>query len=262
MKKKCYTKNMKEYRQWHDEGTNEFHSETTIYFSQCNVNKKLSFYELLKLTSDCAVEDFAQRGMDREVLLQNNCAILVSRVSFRAHRMPLENERITIHTWEEKSEVFQFRRAYEITSEDGTKLVSGMSTWLLVEPKERKLIPIKEFTLRKPTDRTEEHDCLEPGRISIPKEAQLVAERKVLFTDIDCNGHVNNARYGAFVMDSLPAEWQLLDFTDYRLNYAREALLGDTLSVYAYHDEEAHKISVVGKRGKETSFDCELFYRA
>ncbi len=257
----CYTYIMRNFRQWHDEGTNEFHSETTVYFSQCNVTKRLSFYELLRLTSDCAVDDFAQRGMDREMLLKNNCAILVSRVAFRIHDMPHENEHITINTWEEKSERFQFRRAYEINDTDTNKnLVSGMSTWMLVEPKERKLIAIEEFKLRQPTEREEQHDCLMPGRIRLPEQATVVGERKILYNDIDCNGHVNNARYGAFVTDCLLPEWQKLNFTDYRLNYAREALPGDTLTMWAYNDEAAKKITIAGKRDKETSFESELYY--
>ena len=99
-----------ESRQYYKEDLS-FNWETMVFFSQCNINKNLSLNELLKLTSDIAVEDFARRGMSRETLAKNGIAILVSRDSFRIHKFPKENQRIVVRTWEEKSEALQFVRA-------------------------------------------------------------------------------------------------------------------------------------------------------
>ena len=112
-----------ESRQYYKEDLS-FNWETMVFFSQCNINKNLSLNELLKLTSDIAVEDFARRGMSRETLAKNGIAILVSRDSFRIHKFPKENQHIVVRTWEEKSEALQFVRAVEIETLDGEKLVS------------------------------------------------------------------------------------------------------------------------------------------
>ena len=64
-----------------DSGNNVFLAGSHVFFSQCSKNKKLSLTELLRLTSDIAVEDFAQRGLTREFLAERNIAILVSRKS-------------------------------------------------------------------------------------------------------------------------------------------------------------------------------------
>src|SRR5574344_447490 len=115
------------FKQYHD-GTEtqlKFHSENQIYFCQCDAQHNLSFFELLRMLSDAAVEDYNQRGMSWKILQDNGYAILVSRQSFRIHKMPFANQKITIHTWEEKNQVLQFVRAYEIIdSETNEKLVS------------------------------------------------------------------------------------------------------------------------------------------
>lgn len=252
---------MREFKQWHEDKTFKFNSQTIIYFSQCTKDGILSLQELLKLTSDIAVEDFNQRNMSRETMLKSHFMILVSRNSFRIHKSPKENQLVTVSTWEEKSEIFQFIRAYEITDTlTGEKLISGLSTWLLVDSQTRKLLPIKNFNLREPVETKTEHDCIKPSKITFNEEnLRLLGERKINFSDIDANGHTNNSRYGAFIMDALPLEYAQKTFKDIRLNYSKEAMLGETLKIYADFDDCLKKITVIGKTS-ENSFEAELYY--
>lgn|GEM_PF-396749 len=247
-------------RLFHDEGSNVFHNETMVYFSQCGNNKQLSLSELLRLTSDTAVEDYRERGMSRDVLLQNNYAILVSRVAFRFHSLPRENQRVAVSTWEEKPEPVQLVRAYEIAAEDGAKLVSGLSTWLVVNPATRRIVPTKEFTMRPEPVASGKHDCLKPGKIIAGDDLELWDERTVKLSDIDGNNHTNNSRYGAFVEDALPADCRALPFTDFRLNYSKEATLGQKLLVYGKNDTLSRKLTVVGRAENRISFEAELYY--
>lgn len=249
-----------EYKAFHDESLH-FHLETMVYFSQCTEQKRMSFGELLKLTSDVAVEDFNERGMSRDALLENGFAILVSRCSFRIHCMPKENQRITVHTWEEKSETLQFVRAYEITGEDGAKLVSGLSSWILVEPNARRILPIKKFTMRAPVETRTAIDCMQYGKIAEPDGMELWSERTITYSDIDGNGHTNNSRYGAFAVDAMCAHNPSLvscAVSDFRINFAKEAVLGDTVRIYGKISDSEKKITVIGKTDAGTSFETEF----
>ena len=250
---------MAEYKQFHDKD-GKFNYQTMVYFCEANDSKTLSLYDLLKMTSDGAVEDYNQRGLSRDVLLENNYAILVSRLAFRSHRMPKENEAVVLKTWEEKPEALQLVRAYEIESMQGEKLVSGISSWVLVNPKIRRIVPTKNFSMRNAPDLQSEHDCLKYGKIPHPEKMSLFDERIIKYSDIDGNGHTNNARYGAFVADALPEELRHVKFTDFRLNYAKEAMLGQKLEVYGAVDKESKKLTLVGKAESEISFEAELYW--
>ncbi len=249
---------MTDFKAWHEDDGITFHCQSNVYFSQCAKNGLLSLNELLRLTSDVAVEEYRQRGISREVLLNNNFAILVSRVSFRLHRLPKENEHITLSTWEETPEALQLIRAYEIISESGEPLVSGLSSWLLVDPNARRIIPTKKFNLRPVVNISREHNCLKPGKIVVPDDMQKLSERVITYSDVDAYGHTNNSRYGAFIMDALPLEYSSKTFKDFRINYSKEALLGDTMEIYAKFEE--NKICVIGKTVNGNSFESELFF--
>ena len=152
-------------RLYHEDDRTTFHRESLLFFSQCGATGRVALGELLRLTADAAVEDYRERGMSYEFLAGHDIAILVSRLAFRFHAMPHADQRVNVTTWEEKSEPLQLKRAYEIEDEDGRKLVSGLSSWLLVNPSTRRIIPSKDFTLRPPTDVEKDHDCLKPGKI-------------------------------------------------------------------------------------------------
>jgi len=250
---------MTTFKQWHDDDMT-FNDEMKLHFCQCDVHSNLYFSELLRLTTDTAVEDYHQRGLSFRFLSEHNIAILLSRIAFRFHRMPKANDVITISTWEEKPEPLQLMRAYEITASDGTSLVSGYASWLLADHVTRRIIRPKDFTLRKEPDRTERHDCLEPGKIVIPENLSKLGERPICYSDIDANGHMNNSRYGAFAVDCLPEVYQERVFTDFRMNYSKEAMKNEMLHLYGAFDDGAKKITVVGKQNDNTCFECELYY--
>lgn len=257
-----------------------------VAFSQCTTKGELSLYELYKLMTDVAVEDFNVKNMSREMLKEHNFAILVSRTSFNIHRVPRENEIIRMTTIEEKPEPFQFIRTFEITNvtQDGAagdSLITGITSWILIDTRARRILPIKKFSFTEPqflhlAERptvTYEHDCLPPKAHLIPcrdnNEGQGVqnvpqnafkSSHKVVYSDIDVNGHTNNAKYVSIFMDELPAELQQKDFCAIKVNFAKEVMLGQTIDITGF--TENNTIYIVGKVGNTTSFEATLDFKA
>lgn len=259
---------MQTYKEWHDyvkdeNGNNNpvFNKEAKIYFSQCSADNKMNLYELLKLTSDAATEDFNQRGLPWKVLMENHFIILVSRSSFHFHRRPRGDEHIVLQTWEETPQPLQFVRGYKISNDEGKVLVTGVSTWILVNPETRRIQRIADFKLRTPPVYSVPYEGIPAGKIMLPENMQNLEKRTINFCDIDSNGHTNNSRYGAFILDCLPEEYQNKSFSDFRINYSKEAVKGDTLQMLGAFDTAAKKITVAGKNGSTVCFESELIYR-
>lgn len=250
---------MNEFKQFHD-SDKKFNFQTMVFFCEANQNHQLSLYDLLKMSSNAAVEDYNQQGMSRDFLVEHKVAILVSRVSYRFHRMPKENEKIVLKTWEEKPEALQLVRVYSFESMSGEKLITGLGSWIVVNLENRRIIPSKNFTLRTAPELQTELDCLKYGKIAIPEDMTLFDEHVVKYSDLDGNGHTNNARYGAFVADAIPAEFRNVQFTDFRLNYAKEAMLGEKIQIFGKVDNENKKITFVGKTEQGVSFEAELYF--
>ena len=245
------------FEQWHEGNT--FFREMKPYFGQCDRYQRLNLVELLLATSDSAVEDYHQRGMTYSVLRDNNVAILVSRVSLRIHSFPKANQPFRVKTWEEAPTGLQLTRRYEIFDMDNNSLVSGNSTWVVVNIQNRRIMRPSDFTMREAPTFTTDFCGLPCGKIAAKDNMTVVDERTIHFSDIDANGHMNNARYGAYIMDCLPPELQQRDIKDFRINYAHEAKEGDKLQLLAdFSNPDIIQVSGVTPEG--TCFERELYY--
>ena len=238
-----------------------FHKEFKLTFGQCNRNGKLSLSQLLLLTSDTAVEDYHQRGLTWAMLIAQHMSILTSRVSFHIYKMPISNQYITVTTWEEKADSIQLNRKYNIfDTETNELLISGVSSWIVVNSLTRRIIPAKHFTLRPNPTKQTEFEGIPLGKIVVPENCVSLESRKIRFSDIDANSHTNNSRYGDFIMDALPETLQNEDYSDIRINYSHEAIFGEIIDICAsFKDKET---VVVGKQGNATCFECILHTRS
>ena len=250
---------MVSFKQYHDEKL-YFHKEMKLSFSQCDKFHRLKLSELLAITSDAAVEDFNERGLSWNFLAEHDTAILLSRLAFRIHKMPKTNDIITVHTWEEAPQGLQLFRKYEITGKDDEKLVSGVSSWLIVNPATRRIIKPALFTLREAPTFSTPLDSLECGKIQQDENAAFLEERKVRPSELDGNGHVNNSKYGDYITDCLTEEQQSMQLKDFRLNYAKEATCGQTLKLFKSEDKAQNTITITGKQEQNVCFESVLYF--
>lgn len=261
-------KELEVFKEWFDyikdENGNDlpvFNRQAKVYFCQCSENGFMNLYELLKFCSDTATEDYTQRGLSWKVLDEHDYAILTSRQSFNITRLPEVDERILMTSWEETPEPLQLVRRYKITDESGKELVSGHSTWILVNPRTHRILRTADFSLRSPAPVYKvPFKGIPNGKISIPEELTALNQRPICYSDTDNNGHTNNARYGAFTYDCLPEKYQKKTFTNFRINYAKEAKKGQMLQMFANFDDAGKKITIVGKNGDTVCFESELYY--
>ncbi len=254
-----YTRDMKEYKQFHTEN-NIFNTQTKVYFGHSDVHAVMHIHQLLLLTSQIAVEDYDVRGIGFEVLQQNDIGLLLSRLSCKIDRLPKDNEEITVRTWEEPPKGLQLSRRFEITSTvTGEHLLGMDSLWLIVQPESRRILKPSQFTLRPTPTYSEPFDGTAPSKFSIPEDTQLLAERTIYLSDLDANGHTNNSRYAAFALDHVPPEYQNKAFTGFRINYSKEAKLGDTIKIFGAFDDQQQKFWISARHESgETCFDAEF----
>ena len=64
----------------------------------------------------------------------------------------------------------------------------------------------------------------------------------MVFTDLDANHHIYCANYGRIFMDWLPEKYQKLPYTHFTLNYVKEAMLGETLTISGLEEQDQYTI--------------------
>lgn len=236
---------------------NSYFRQEELTFADCDRNKNVRIAALLSKAANYAGYDYDARGLTHEKLLSMREVFLLSRIAIRIHRCPQAREVLDVTTWEDGARGAHMQRVYEMADQAGQLCVCIKSDWILVDPVTRKILRPNSFTAKPLTVCPKEIDCPEPRKIILPKEdAEELGVRRVVWSDLDGNGHLYSANYGDIVWDYLPAELQCLPPREFYINYSKEATLGQELSLLGCREKNAYRMEGIGPEGACFSALC------
>ncbi len=180
---------------------------------------------------------------------EDKLGFLLSRVMVRVHKPLRAYEEIEVRTWCPPSRGLTFLRCFSVLR-GGEVVAEAMSHWALMDLSTRKLVRVSDFPGAFPEGEMPEETVL-PRRVHIPAATPMepVGERRIVYSDLDFNRHMNNTKYPDMICDFLPdqaGKW----VRTLSLSYLREAAFGDTLTVLrAQADEDTYLIRTVRPDG-------------
>ena len=232
---------------------NGYSRQEELTFADCDRNKRIRVAALLSKIAAFAGYDYDARGLTHEKLYEMREVFLISRIALRIHRCPQYREVLDISTWENGARGAHMQRIYEMRDEAGELCVSVKSEWILVDPETRHIMRPISFTARPIGNCGLQLDCPDPRKIVLPKEElEELGTRRVVWSDLDGNGHLYSAKYGDIVWDALPADLQNRTPREFFINYSREATLGQELRLVGCREGDTYRMEGVGP--EETCF--------
>lgn len=244
--------------------TSLFHRENNVFcarfaltFRECDPQRRIKLSSLLGISGDIAGADYAMRGLPYEKMLANQEVFLLSRYAFRFVRRPLEGENICVRTWERGAEGAHVLRDYVYENANGAPCIFGTSAWVIVNPVTRRPMRPSEFKSGVLLRSEQRADCPPAARLR-PDETLMesLGVRKVVYSDIDANGHLSNGKYGDIAVDFLPPALRGVEYDVFEINFIREAREGDQLAISGYGDERVYLLS--GRHENGYGFTCRF----
>lgn len=242
--------------EWYDKA--RFYRRFCFRFGDCDLNKTASLHAVMKLFSEMAGEDYEGRGLGHTILWEHGQAFLLSRMSLRFHRKPRYSEQTIAVTWERFSKGVFFYRDYEIRNESGELLISGTSLWFLINPLSREVLRPNMILGGIRTGDPETADCAPCKKVPRNNSLPILGSRPIYFSDIDANGHVNNAVYGKIADDFLPDDYRKRGVRDVFIEFKTETVKGDTLLIKGAPTENG--FIVQGMSGEMYAFGVEFVF--
>ena len=217
-------------------------------FGECDRSEKIRMAGLLGKVASFGGYDYDARGMTREVLIGMGYAFLLSRVAIKIHRWPKHGDILTVQTWENGAKGAHMQRVFEMTDQEGRLCVSSRSDWVLVDPVNHKIARPRSFVHEEFVPCPREIDCPQPKKILLPKEgAEELGVRRVVWSDLDGNGHLYSGRYGDIIWDFLPSALQDKELKEFYINYSKEATLGQELRLRGVREDNTYRMEGVGQ---------------
>ena len=239
---------MKDFQQILTE--NSYFRQEELIFADCDRNKRARVATLLKKAAAFGGYDYDARGLTYEKLYEMREVFLLSRMALHIHDCPRYREVMDITTWENGAKGAQMQRVFEMRDQTGKLRVYIKSDWILVDPVTRRILRPNSFTAKPLSICPKEIDCPEPKKIVMPKEGlDELGVRRVVWSDLDGNGHLFSGNYGDIVWDYLPADLQDQTPREFFINYNKEITLGQELSLVGCREENVYRMEGIGPDG-------------
>ena len=230
-----------------------------ILFSDCDMFLRMKPSVMLRGMTDLAGADYTEKGLSYLKLREIGVAFLVSRVHIQILRPVTESEQITFATAEQRMDGPYWIRDHLLKNAMGETVVAAKSTWITVDPKSHRIVRSSALPFSiTPSDDHAPH-CPEAEKLTVPVEPEHVGTRRVVFSDLDGNGHINNGVYADIACDYLPLSVLERGIADMTINFHREAMLGADIDIY-YHAAGTQHF-VVGKLENKLCFAVRLTER-
>lgn len=141
-----------------------------------------------------------------------------------------------------------FDRDYLVRGEDGRIIAKGVSKWCVIDLNSRKLVRAQDIVF--PGEFCLEKTFEPPFAKLLPAETlPLAFEHTVRRSDLDHNGHMNNARYGELLLDAVPTDRIIRAF---QIDFLHEAMRGETIAVHTRQNKNT--LSVCGSIEHKPAF--------
>ena len=155
-------------------------------------------------------------------------AIIRHRVQIT--RLPVKGETIRVETWPMPTTRVAYPRSVVAYDRQGRELFRSISLWVLMDRQTRAMVLPGKSGIAV-TGILRGNELPSPRSLS-PVLCSACVSRRVCFTDLDVNNHMNNTRYLEWAMDLLPSQFHgqhhLQDIT---MCYMEEAREGDELRI-------------------------------
>ncbi len=212
----------------------KFTKHYTVMWHDTDGKREVRPSKILAYMQETANYQCMNAGLSLDELRdQKGLAFLLSRITLRLYRPLYAYDEIDVETWICDGRGLRFNRCFRILRA-GEIVAEGYSVWALLDLNSKKLLRSEAFPYDIQPDQPLE-GLADRVRFPSPTLLHEAGRRKIVYSDIDYNGHMNNTHYPDMLCDFLP-DANAVRVVGMSLSFLHEAALGHTLTVYRYEE--------------------------
>lgn len=175
-----------------------------------------------------------------------DACFVLTRMVVRMYFYPHSSDVVVMNTWPGPKPRLVFPRYFTFETENGRLIGEAVSQWVLLNRTTRSILKPSEC----PVDTPDTSHIQVPFEIERPDysfDPEATTERMPVYSDLDYNGHVNNARYIEWIMDLFSQEHFTRNETaEIDIKYEKEIKFGNKVLMDYRYDENNGSFFVKG----------------
>ena len=227
----------------------KFTQHYTVRWHDTDANRQVRPSALVTYLQETANEHLIHIGISLDELRDRyGLAFILGSISVRSYEPLFAGDAIEVGTWTCGERGFRHNRCFRVLR-GGKTVTEATSQWALINLKDGSLVKVEDMPYHiEPESSIVLPDL--PARLKMPliTEMETAGERRIVYSDIDYNGHMNNTRYPDMLCDFIP-EMRESRMTGMVLSYRKEAVFAHTLRVFRQKTEDGYFICTVDEDG-------------
>lgn len=227
----------------------KFTQQYSIKWHDTDANRQVRPSALVTYLQETANEHLVHIGISLDELRDSHgLAFILGSISVSSYEPLFAGDKIDVETWTCGERGFRHGRCFRVLRE-GKTVAEATSLWALIKLADGSLVKVEDMPYH---IEPEEPIALPgvPARLKMPPiaEMQELGTRRIVYSDIDYNGHMNNTRYPDMLCDFIP-EMRESRACAIMISYRKEAAFGHTLRVFGTKTEQGYLICTVDEEG-------------
>ena len=214
-----------------------------IHYYEVDIKKMAHITTIINYLGDMAMYQSEILGVGIDYLKENNMAWVLYKWDITMDSYPLLNETIKVQTSAYSFKKFYGYREHEIIDAKGNKIGHANSVWFLINMNRRRPMRIMEGMYE--VYGIDENNNTDIDIQNIPPISEVHSEKsfQVRYSDIDTNMHVNNVKYVAWALETVPKDIVLnYELKNIKATYEKETTYGETITVSTEVIRQENKI--------------------
>lgn len=228
--------------------TNEFSEPHRVLYYEADDTNHLTLAMLINLFVLVSDDQSIALGLPDDYIHSFGVGWVVTQYHVQFTRRPVVGETITLKTKATAYNRYFAYREYWLLDEQGTTLAYGEGIWVTMSYATRKIATIPtELMTPYASENVSRIPRLERPEKLDPAGDLTIKPYTVRYFDIDANGHVNNAHYFDWLLDTLPASFlRAHQPVDVRIRFENEVQYGHQVASEVVVNDETtqHQIKV------------------
>ena len=210
----------------------------TIREHDVGINDKIKPSGVLDFFQDIAGIHAAELGLGSNDLFKSNLLWILTYTEFDVLKyIPKFSDEIFLCTWPKESARLDLPREYEIRNDANELLIKGISSWVVTDPVTRRVQRPNQITFPGEFYQPTNYPERSKRKVGLRHDGfDASYEYKVLFTDLDHNGHMNNAKYLDMIYNMQYYEGNP-EYKHVEIEFIHEAKLNEVVNIKHYKDE-------------------------
>ena len=224
----------------------------TVRAYEVDMRGQLTLQSLFNYMQEAAGNHAAALGVSVEQLFRENLTWVLSRVHLQVNRYPHWKQKVTIETWPADKDTFYAIRDFRILDEKGVAIGKASSSWMMIDLKLRKPIPLPA-SIERLKNQTMGRSLADPFH-KLPKVQRIDHEKnfQVRLSDLDINRHVNSVHYIAWALETVPMDiHKAAHLSDVEVTYRAESNYGDRVRSLCQIEKQDGAFQVIHRLEKE-----------